>query len=359
MSGIEFEHVEKIYAGRAAVQDLNLKIERGELVCLLGPSGCGKTTTLRMLAGFLTPDAGDIRIGGRSMLPLGPERRPTAMVFQRYTLWPHMNVFHNVAFGLKLRKLSPDLIRARVRGALKLIGLDGMEKWQPAQLSGGQQQRVALARALVLEPEVLLLDEPLSSLDAKLRVGLREEIRGIVRELGITTVFVTHDQEEAMAVAGRIAVMHEGLLHQVQTPGDLYGRPATRFVADFIGQMNFLPATPAGPGAVRAGPLLFALPEGGALQGGQDAELAIRPEDLQLSGDGHLAQVLRVSDLGHYRELQLRLADWPGGPTLTAFVGKGEALEAPRVQVRRALVYQAGVLVGEARVVGQPTAARS
>ena len=150
MSGIEFEHVEKIYAGRAAVQDLNLKIERGELVCLLGPSGCGKTTTLRMLAGFLTPDAGDIRIGGRSMLPLGPERRPTAMVFQRYTLWPHMNVFHNVAFGLKLRKLSPERIRARVRGALKLVGLDGMEKRQPAQLSGGQQQRVALARALLL-----------------------------------------------------------------------------------------------------------------------------------------------------------------------------------------------------------------
>ncbi|MGY2894427.1 ABC transporter ATP-binding protein [Deinococcus sp. UYEF24] len=360
MSDIEFVNVEKIYAGRAAVQKLNLKIGSGELICLLGPSGCGKTTTLRMLAGFLTPDGGDIRIGNRSMLTLGPERRPTAMVFQRYTLWPHMNVFHNVAFGLKLRRLSPETIRTKVRGALKLVGLEGMEKRQPAQLSGGQQQRVALARALVLEPEVLLLDEPLSSLDAKLRVQLREEIRGIVRELGITTVFVTHDQEEAMAVADRIAVMEGGLLHQVQTPGELYGRPATRFVADFIGQMNFLQAEPAGRGAVRAGPLLFALsgdfiaPENqlalkdSATSDSDGVSLAVRPEDLTLSPQGLPMQVLRVSDLGHYREVHLRLNDWPGGPTLTAFVGKGEALTDQRVEVRRALAYRSGMLVGEA-----------
>ena len=249
MSDVTFERIEKRYAGRAAVADLNLRVKSGELVCLLGPSGCGKTTTLRMLAGFLTPDSGDIRIGERSMLALGPEARPTAMVFQRYTLWPHMNVFHNVAFGLKLRRLSPAFIRQKVKDALTLVGLPGMEGRQPSQLSGGQQQRVALARALVLEPEVLLLDEPLSSLDAKLRVQLRDEIRGIVRELGITTVFVTHDQEEAMAVADRIAVMHEGVLHQVQTPGELYDRPATRFVADFIGQMNFLPGQPGAAGA--------------------------------------------------------------------------------------------------------------
>ena len=349
MSGIEFENVEKHYAGRPAVQNLNLQIASGELVCLLGPSGCGKTTTLRMLAGFLSPDAGDIRIGGRSMLPLGPERRPTAMVFQRYTLWPHMNVFHNVAFGLKLRRLSPDAIRAKVGRALELVGLPGMEQRQPQQLSGGQQQRVALARALVLEPEVLLLDEPLSSLDAKLRVQLREEIRGIVRELGITTVFVTHDQEEAMAVADRIAVMHEGRLHQVQTPGELYDRPATRFVADFIGQMNILKTEAAGRGAVRAGPLLFALPDEALSEG--DLTLAIRPEDLTLSQGGVPAQVVRVSDLGHYREVQLKLAGWPDGPTLSAFVGKGEELGAPQVQVKRALVYQAGRLIGEAVAV--------
>jgi putative spermidine/putrescine transport system ATP-binding protein len=358
VSGIEFDQIEKLYAGRPAVQELNLKIEPGELVCLLGPSGCGKTTTLRMLAGFLTPDSGDIRIGGRSMLPLGPERRPTAMVFQRYTLWPHMNVFHNVAFGLKLRKLPPELIRMKVREALRLVGLEGMEKRPPQGLSGGQQQRVALARALVLEPEVLLLDEPLSSLDAKLRVGLRNEIRAIVRELGITTMFVTHDQEEAMAVADRIAVMHQGLLHQVQSPGELYDRPATRFVADFIGQINFLTALPDGAGQWRAGPLRFALPrticsEAGAL------DFAVRPEDLAFTPDGHPAEILSASDLGHYREVHLRLKGWPEGPALTAFVAKGQSLDIPNICVQRVLAYQGGVLVGEATPIPELSPVRT
>ncbi|WP_309569920.1 ABC transporter ATP-binding protein, partial [Deinococcus sp.] len=193
MSTITYDHVSKVYAGRPAVDDLNLSIHSGELVCLLGPSGCGKTTTLRLLAGFLTPDSGDVRIAEKSVVNLGPEARPTAMVFQRYTLWPHMNVFHNVAFGLKLRRLPQAKIVQKVQQALTLVGLPGMDLRSPAQLSGGQQQRVALARALVLEPQVLLLDEPLSSLDAKLRVTLRDEIRAIQRELGITTVFVTHD----------------------------------------------------------------------------------------------------------------------------------------------------------------------
>ncbi|WP_424952621.1 ABC transporter ATP-binding protein [Deinococcus sp.] len=353
MAEVMFEHIEKRYVGRAAVADLTLRIPSGELVCLLGPSGCGKTTTLRMLAGFLTPDSGDIRIGGRSVLNAGPERRPTAMVFQRYTLWPHMNVFHNVAFGLKLRRLSPEVVRRKVQDALTLVGLPGMEARQPAQLSGGQQQRVALARALVLEPQVLLLDEPLSSLDAKLRVGLRNEIRGIVQALGITTVFVTHDQEEAMAVADRIAVMHEGVLHQVQSPGELYDRPATRFVADFIGQMNFLPLRRGAAGQLLAGPLAFGVAEvvgSGAAGSGvaSSTELAVRPEDVLFGETGHPVQVLRVSDLGHYREVVFRLDGAPDLTPLTAFVGKTETLHTPRVRVRRALAYADGRLLGDA-----------
>ncbi|WP_420596000.1 ABC transporter ATP-binding protein [Deinococcus sp.] len=341
MAEIMFQDVSKLYAGKAAVNALNLRVESGELVCLLGPSGCGKTTSLRMLAGFLTPDAGDITLDGKSLLPLGPEARPTAMVFQRYTLWPHMNVFHNVAFGLKLRRVSKSDTVRKVGRALELVGLPGMEKRSPAQLSGGQQQRVALARALVLEPQVLLLDEPLSSLDAKLRVSLRSEIKAIVRELGITTVFVTHDQEEAMAVADRIAVMFGGELHQAAAPGTLYARPATREVADFIGAMNFLPARASGK-RLDAGPLAFALagePMSGPL------EVAVRPEDVMFAPDGVPAEVVSESDLGHYREVRLRL---PGlDAPLLAFVPRGEALRAS-VQVRRAVVYADGRLIGEA-----------
>ncbi|THF86755.1 ABC transporter ATP-binding protein [Deinococcus sp. KSM4-11] len=335
MSTIEFDHVHKVYAGRPAVADLNLTIPSGELVCLLGPSGCGKTTTLRLLAGFLTPDAGDVRIDGQSMLRRGPETRPTAMVFQRYTLWPHMNVFHNVAFGLKLRRLPDAQVVHKVHQALTLVGLPGMERRSPAQLSGGQQQRVALARALVLEPQVLLLDEPLSSLDAKLRVSLRDEIRAIQRELGITTVFVTHDQEEALAVADRIAVMEGGVLQQLDDPGTLYARPATRFVADFIGRMNFLPGS--------AGPTLgLDVPPG--------AELAVRPEDLHFSDLGAPFRVEQVLDLGPVREVRGRLAlPGPvGAVPLTVQLARGEAPDMAFVRVRRALTYQNGALLGDA-----------
>ncbi|GAA3995513.1 ABC transporter ATP-binding protein [Deinococcus rubellus] len=341
MAEIDFSNISKLYAGKPAVNTLNLQVASGELVCLLGPSGCGKTTSLRMLAGFLTPDAGDITLDGRSLLPLGPEARPTAMVFQRYTLWPHMNVFHNVAFGLKLRRVSKADVARRVGQALELVGLPGMEGRSPSQLSGGQQQRVALARALVLEPQVLLLDEPLSSLDAKLRVSLRGEIKAIVRELGITTVFVTHDQEEAMAVADRIAVMFGGELHQADAPGTLYARPATREVADFIGTMNFLPASATGT-HLHAGPLAFEL-AGEPISG--PLEVAIRPEDIYFAPSGIPAEVISESDLGHYREMQLRVAGLDA-PLLT-FVPRGEG-SAAAVQVRRAVVYAGGQLVGEA-----------
>ena len=331
MSAITFDNIQKVYSGKPAVKDLHLHIASGELVCLLGPSGCGKTTTLRMLAGFLTPDGGDIRIGERSVLPLGPEARPTAMVFQRYTLWPHMNIFHNVAFGLKLRKLPQAEIERRVRGGLSLVGLPDMERRSPAQLSGGQQQRVALARALVLEPEVLLLDEPLSSLDAKLRVGLREEIRSIQRKLGITTAFVTHDQEEAMAVADRIAVMDRGVLHQVAAPAELYARPATRFVADFIGKMNFLtPAQAAGLG-------FTALPP-------EVTEVAVRPEDFTLGAGGVPVQVEQVTELGPYREVRCVL---PDGTAVTVQAARQQPLSPASLRAGRALTYAGERLVAE------------
>ncbi|GHF42475.1 putative spermidine/putrescine transport system ATP-binding protein [Deinococcus metalli] len=338
MSEIDFDHVSKVYAGRPAVSALNLSIHSGELVCLLGPSGCGKTTTLRLLAGFLTPDAGDVRIAGHSVVRLGPEARPTAMVFQRYTLWPHMNVFHNVAFGLKLRRLPPAQIVQKVQRALELVGLPGMERRSPAQLSGGQQQRVALARALVLEPQVLLLDEPLSSLDARLRVTLRDEIRAIQRNLGITTVFVTHDQEEALAVSDRIAVMDQGVLQQLDDPGTLYARPATRFVAEFIGRMNFLPAS--------AGPLLgLDVPDG--------AELAVRPEDLHFGAVGAPFRAEHVLDLGPVREVRgrLTLPGAAGEVPLTVQLARGEAPDMTAVRVRRALTYRDGALLGDAAPV--------
>ena len=338
MAEVRFRDISKLYGGKPAVEQLNLSVESGELVCLLGPSGCGKTTTLRMLAGFITPDGGDIALDGRSLLKLGPEARPTAMVFQRYTLWPHMNVFHNVAFGLKLRRLPAEVIRQKVGRALELVGLPGMEKRHPAQLSGGQQQRVALARALVTLPQVLLLDEPLSSLDAKLRVQLRGEIKAIVRELNITTLFVTHDQEEALSVADRIAVMHAGVLQQFEAPGELYAKPATRFVADFIGQMNWLSGELSG-GVLRAGELSFTAPDG--LPAGP-VEIAVRPEDIAFAPGGMPAEVLGEAELGPYRDVRVRA----GGQVLSVFVQRGQPLQEA-VRVRRALVYAGERLLGE------------
>jgi putative spermidine/putrescine transport system ATP-binding protein len=356
MSEIIFQNIQKTYAGRAAVQNLNLTVSSGELVCLLGPSGCGKTTTLRMLAGFVEPDSGDILLGGKSLLNQGPEARPTAMVFQRYTLWPHMNVFHNVAFGLKLRRISEGELRSRVGKALELVGLQGFEKRFPAQLSGGQQQRVALARALVLEPKVLLLDEPLSSLDAKLRVQLRSEIKSIQRNLGITTVFVTHDQEEAMAVADRIAVMDSGILHQLETPGLLYAQPQTRFVAGFIGEMNWLTGRLEGEN-IYAGGLTFRLeganPAHTQIQ--SEVEVAIRPEDVVLVNHGYPVTLLGQTDLGHFLELRLQLAHIQ----LSSYISKGQSLEPhvlqnPQIYIRRALVYSGSKLLGEARAISTP-----
>src|SRR3982075_518333 len=245
MARLKLDRLVKRYGrgGDPAVQELSLDVEDGEFVCLLGPSGCGKTTTLRMIGGFLNPDAGDVRIDGVSIVRQPPERRPTSMVFQRYAVWPHMTVWDNIAFGLQVRRRPRDEVARRVESALDLVGLPGLGKRHPQQLSGGQQQRVALARALVLEPRILLLDEPLSNLDAQLRIHMRTELTAIQRRVVITTVFVTHDQEEAMSIADRIAVMHAGVLEQLATPAEIYAHPATLFVATFIGTMNRLDAT--------------------------------------------------------------------------------------------------------------------
>ncbi len=236
--GLVLTGIGKILGGRTIVDDLDLVVHRGELVCLLGPSGCGKTTTLRMIAGFLEPDAGTVTIDGQDVTRVPPEKRPTAMVFQNYALWPHMSVFDNVAYPLKLRKVPRSEIAVRVHEMLELVNLMHHEKSRPARISGGEQQRVALARALVQRPAVLLLDEPLSNLDAKLRVRVREDIREIQQRLGITTVVVTHDQDEALSISDRVAVMNDGRIEQYSSPVDLYRRPATRFVGGFVGSMN-------------------------------------------------------------------------------------------------------------------------
>jgi len=347
MARLELDHLVKQYGrgGEPAVRELSLEVDDGEFVCLLGPSGCGKTTTLRMIGGFLKPDGGDVRIDGESILNQPPERRPTAMVFQRYALWPHMTVWNNIAFGLQVRRRPRDEIARRVEAALELVGLPAMGQRFTGQLSGGQAQRVALARALVLEPRILLLDEPLSNLDAQLRIHMRTELTLIQRRVGITTVFVTHDQEEAMSIADRIAVMNAGVLEQMDTPQEIYARPATLFVATFIGTMNRLEASPDSAGWLRAGP--FAVPMAAAA-GVTAGELVagIRPEDMLLEerGSGVPARIESDIDLGHYRRVSLSV----DGASLLAFVPKSQRIPSDGITVRptRVLVYADGQLAG-------------
>jgi iron(III) transport system ATP-binding protein len=243
MAFIEIKNLFKRFKKVVAVNRIQLEVNEGEMLTLLGPSGCGKTTTLRCIAGLEKPEEGDIIIDGKPMLSEGfvqPSKRGIGMVFQNYAVWPHMKVYNNIVYGLKLMKISRQKIQERAQQVLELVGLDGLEDRYPAQLSGGQQQRVALARALVSNPKVLLLDEPLSNLDAKLREELRFEIKSLVRRMGITSVYVTHDQAEAMVISDRIAVMDSGNVVQIGTAQEIYKKPANRFVADFIGTMNFM-----------------------------------------------------------------------------------------------------------------------
>ncbi len=297
---LDLRHIRKDFGTFTALQDINLEIRKGEFVCFLGPSGCGKTTLLRVIAGLEVQTAGELTQDGRNISLLPPALRDYGIVFQSYALFPNLNVADNVAYGLVNRKTPRAQIKQRVTELLKLVGLPGSEAKFPGQLSGGQQQRIALARALATAPGLLLLDEPLSALDALERIRLRQEIRALQRKLGVTTIMVTHDQEEALSVADRIVVMNHGVIEQIGTPMDIYREPATPFVADFVGKINILPAR------VTAGELLFGsmrlLGEGAD----RDVRVYLRPEDVLARpiapGDAHVfdAHIEKIEFLGSY-----------------------------------------------------------
>lgn len=318
--GVRLEHISKIYkdpkTGKDfyAVKDANLVIEPGSFVTLLGPSGCGKTTTLRMIAGFESPDEGEIYLGNEAINALTPNKRDTAMVFQSYALLPHYNIFDNVAYGLKLRKLDKATIKQKVTDILKLVGLEGMEARMTNQLSGGQQQRVALARALVLEPGVLLFDEPLSNLDAKLRVTMRTEIRRIQQQAGITAIYVTHDQSEAMALSDQIIIMEKGVVAQIGTPQEVYYHPSNEFVADFIGEANFLRGeliNKAGDaGTVNVEGTTVSVVGVSELEMHKDCTLVLRPESAVLSDRGQLpCKVIVSCFMGSYQNYHVMVGN--------------------------------------------------
>ena len=318
--GVVLDHISKIYqdpkTGRDfyAVHDVSLEMKPGSFVTLLGPSGCGKTTTLRMIAGFESPDEGEIYLGGEAINRLPPNKRDTAMVFQSYALFPHYNVFDNVAYGLKLRKVPKDEIRERVTRILALVELSGMEQRMTNQLSGGQQQRVALARALVVEPGVLLFDEPLSNLDAKLRVQMRTEIRRIQQILGITAIYVTHDQSEAMSISDQIILMREGVIAQMGTPTEIYYHPNSEFVADFIGECNFLRGTVRESDGdeirVQIGSHCVNAAWNREVRTGEDCELVVRPEAIRIGREGMLPCKVELSCfMGSYQNYHVRVGD--------------------------------------------------
>jgi putative spermidine/putrescine transport system ATP-binding protein len=283
---LKIDNLVKTFGGNTVVKNVSLSFAKGEFITLLGPSGCGKTTILRMIAGFEKPSSGTILVEGKDISPLPPNQRKIGMVFQAYALFPNMNVEDNVGFGLRIAGVSREERRARVEEMLKLIGLSGYGKRFPFEMSGGQQQRVALARALAPKPRMLLLDEPLSALDAKIRVSLRQEIRAIQRDLGITTIFVTHDQEEALSISDRIVVLSAGNVEQFGTPFEIYNRPATKFVAGFVGQLNSLSARVEDATARKVSiagqtTVLNSLPKG--TKSGDTVRLTMRPEAISLA----------------------------------------------------------------------------
>jgi ABC-type Fe3+/spermidine/putrescine transport system ATPase subunit len=288
MNKLTLTNLTKAYGNTVVVDELNLSLRPGEFVSLLGPSGCGKTTTLRMIAGFITPSAGSIEMDGRVMSSAGaslpPEKRKMSMIFQSYALWPNMTVAQNVAFGLKMRKVAKDEIKRRVTQILQVVQLGHLAERYPNELSGGQQQRVSLARALVVKPEILLLDEPLSNLDANLREEMRSEIRRLHDEFGITSIYVTHDQSEAMTTSDRIAVMNKGRIEQIDDPQTLYSRPKTRYVAEFIGRSNILDGRTTGDTVTFKD---FAVPAARLDAGGavRTSEFALRTQNIALHSD--------------------------------------------------------------------------
>ncbi len=319
--GVRLENISKIYndpkTGKdfKAVDNISLTIEPGSLVTLLGPSGCGKTTTLRMIAGFESPDEGEIYLGDQAINELTPDKRDTAMVFQSYALFPHYNVFDNVAYGLKLRNVSKDEIKERVHNILDLVELDGMDARMTNQLSGGQQQRVALARALVVEPSVLLFDEPLSNLDAKLRVSMRTEIRKIQQKVGITAIYVTHDQSEAMSLSDSIIIMNKGTIAQIGSPQEIYYHPSSEFVADFIGEVNFLRGSVKDASSKTITVDVYGTPlevenTGTKSNAGESCTLVLRPEAITLEDEGVLpCDVILSTFMGHYQNYHVMVGD--------------------------------------------------
>jgi putative spermidine/putrescine transport system ATP-binding protein len=312
MAFLELDRISKSFGTLQVVRPVSLEIEQGEFVTLLGPSGCGKTTILRMVAGFETPTSGAIRIDGKDVVGLRPNQRNVGMVFQAYALFPNLTVAQNVGFGLKVAGVPRAQAEPRIAEMLKLIGLPDLGGRYPFQLSGGQQQRVALARALANRPKMLLLDEPLSALDAKVRVSLREEIRRIQKNLGITTIFVTHDQEEALSMSDRIVVMNTGVVEQVGTPAEIYNRPSTVFVSTFVGQISKLAVTVADPaaGTVRLGGQTFAVGRPLDFPAGSTVTLALRPEMIAVRNDAPVTLegvVDDVSFLGAIVRVRLRV----------------------------------------------------
>ena len=278
---IEVSHVSKFFGDKTALDDVTLNVKKGEFVTILGPSGCGKTTLLRLIAGFQTASEGEIRISGKEITQTPPHKRPVNTVFQKYALFPFLNVYDNVAFGLNLKKMDKDVIDKKVKNILALVGLEGFEKRDVTRLSGGQQQRVAIARALVNEPKVLLLDEPLGALDAKLRKDMQIELKKIQKEVGITFVFVTHDQEEALSMSDTIVVLNDGVIQQIGTPMDIYNEPENRFVANFIGESNIIEGNMLKDCLVKFDDIEWECVDKG-FKDNEEIEVVLRPEDMDI-----------------------------------------------------------------------------
>ncbi|HKA74471.1 MAG TPA: ABC transporter ATP-binding protein [Xanthobacteraceae bacterium] len=330
MAGISIKNLSKHFSSRdadvAAVSDLDLDIKDNQFVTLLGPSGCGKTTTLRLIAGYIRPDRGTIHVGNRLVsspdMVVPPDARHMGMVFQNYAVWPHKTVFENVVFGLKVRKTPAAAARKKVEETLALVNLTGLGERYPSELSGGQQQRVALARSLVVEPEILLLDEPLSNLDAKLRERMRTELKVLQRRTGITFVYVTHDQSEALALSDMVAVIHGGKLQQYGTPFEVYAKPANRIVADFMGLVNLLPGTVIttqdGVATVQAAAWRLELPAPAGARAGDAVEVAIRPENIRLAAANGQAGLIaaKISERTFLGSISEYLAELESGPVL-------------------------------------------